>query len=97
MALAREEPQQGLIPLRKQAILLIRVLLIGDIVGKPGRSILKAKLPSYINDQQIDFVIANGENAAQGSGITDNLFREIVNCGVDCVTCGDHVWRRKEI
>ena len=76
---------------------MIRVLLIGDIVGKPGRTVLKEKLPSYIQNEQIDFVIANGENAAQGSGITDNLFREIVGCGVDCVTCGDHVWRRKEI
>lgn len=75
----------------------IRVLLIGDIVGKPGRTILKEKLRGYIEANRIDFVIANGENAAQGSGITDNLFREIVNAGVDCVTCGDHVWRRKEI
>lgn len=75
----------------------INVLLIGDIVGKPGRTILQQQLPQYIQDQQIDFVIANGENAAQGSGITENLFREIVRTGVDCVTCGDHVWRRKEI
>ena len=75
----------------------IRVLLIGDIVGKPGRTILKEKLPSYVEANRIDFVIANGENAAQGSGLTDNLFREIVNAGVECVTCGDHVWRRKEI
>jgi len=75
----------------------IRVLLIGDIVGKPGRTILKDKLPGYIEANQIDFVIANGENAAQGSGITENLFKEIVQTGVDCVTCGDHVWRRREI
>jgi hypothetical protein len=75
----------------------IRVLLIGDIVGKPGRTIVKDKLPAYIEANKIDFVIANGENAAQGSGLTDNLFREIVRCGVDCVTCGDHVWKRKEI
>lgn len=75
----------------------IKVLLIGDIVGKPGRTILKERLPQYIQEHRIDFVIANGENAAQGSGITDNLFREIVGTGVDCVTCGDHVWRRKEV
>jgi hypothetical protein len=75
----------------------IRVLLIGDIVGKPGRAILKEKLPSYIDENDIDFIIANGENAAQGSGITENLFKEIVQTGVDCVTCGDHVWRRREI
>jgi metallophosphoesterase (TIGR00282 family) len=75
----------------------IHVLLIGDIVGKPGRTILREKLPGYIQEHGIDFVIANGENAAQGAGITENLFKEIVSAGVDCVTCGDHVWRRKEI
>jgi hypothetical protein len=74
----------------------IRVLLIGDIVGKPGRTVLHDLVPAFIKDHGIDFVIANGENAAQGSGITDNLFREIVASGVDCVTAGDHVWRRKE-
>ena len=75
----------------------IQVLLIGDIVGKPGRTILAEKLPGYIREQGIDFVIANGENVAQGSGITEGLFKELVHAGVDCVTCGDHVWRRKEI
>jgi metallophosphoesterase (TIGR00282 family) len=73
------------------------VLLVGDIVGKPGRTILKEKLPAYIEENRVDFVIANGENAAQGSGITESLFREVVKTGVDCVTCGDHVWRRKEV
>ncbi len=75
----------------------IRVFLIGDIVGKPGRTILKNKLPDFIEARRVDFVIANGENAAQGSGITENLFREIIESGVDCVTCGDHVWKRREI
>lgn len=75
----------------------IKVLLIGDIVGKPGRVILKEKLPGYIAENDIDFVIANGENSAQGSGITENLFKEIVQSGVDTVTCGDHVWRRREV
>lgn len=73
------------------------MLLVGDIVGKPGRTLLKEKLPAYIEANRVDFVIANGENAAQGSGITESLFREIVKTGVDCVTCGDHVWRRKEV
>lgn len=75
----------------------IRVFLIGDIVGKPGRTILKDKLPDFIETRGVDFVIANGENAAQGSGITESLFREIIQSGVDCVTCGDHVWKRREI
>lgn len=75
----------------------IKVLLIGDIVGKPGRSIVKELLGGFVADNGIEFVIANGENAAQGSGITENLFKEIVGAGVDVVTSGDHTWRRKEV
>ena len=56
----------------------IRVLLIGDVVGKPGRTYLKSVLPSLVQEKGVDFVIANGENAAQGSGITENLFRELI-------------------
>ena len=73
------------------------VLLIGDIVGKPGREILTAKLPELIEKYSADFVIVNGENAAQGSGLTENLFKEIIKAGADVVTTGDHTWRRKEI
>ncbi len=65
----------------------VRILAIGDIVGKPGRSVLKERLPSLIEERAIDFVVANGENAAQGSGITRNLFKEVISAGVDCVTC----------
>ena len=75
----------------------IKVLLIGDIVGKPGRSAVKDLLGDYVARNGIEFVIANGENAAQGSGITENLFKEIVAAGVDVVTSGDHTWRRKEV
>ncbi len=75
----------------------VRILAIGDIVGKPGRGVLKDRLPQFVEERDIDFVIANGENAAQGSGITRNLFNEIRRAGVDCVTCGDHVWKRMEI
>ncbi len=75
----------------------IKVLLIGDIVGKPGRSAVKELLGDYVSSNGIEFVIANGENAAQGSGITENLFKEIVSAGVDVVTSGDHTWRRKEV
>ena len=76
--------------------MLINVLVIGDIVGKPGRDVVVEKLPAYIQAEKLDFVIANGENAAQGSGITPNLFKEIVRAGVDVVTLGDHAWKRKE-
>src|ERR1051326_6204537 len=74
----------------------VDVLLIGDVVGKPGRDILAERRPAYVAEKKIDFVVANGENADQGSGITPNLFKEIVQAGVDVVTLGDHAWRRKE-
>lgn len=75
----------------------IQVLLIGDVVGKPGRAILKELVPSYAREHDIDLIIANGENAAQGTGITENLYKELRAAGVDVVTTGDHTWRRKEI
>jgi metallophosphoesterase (TIGR00282 family) len=75
----------------------LKVLLIGDVVGKPGRTIVKQLLPGYVAERGIDFVIANGENAAQGSGITENLFKELINTGIDVITSGDHTWRRKEV
>jgi hypothetical protein len=71
--------------------------LLGDIVGKPGRAALTSALPGFIAAHGIDFTVANGENAARGSGITDRLFAEIVRAGVDVVTMGDHVWKRKEV
>jgi len=74
-----------------------RILLVGDVVGKPGRRALKAALPSLVEDRGIDFVIANGENAARGSGITEKLFWELITSGVSVVTMGDHVWKRKEV
>ena len=74
----------------------VRVLLIGDVVGKPGRDLLASVLPQYLEKTDVHFVIANGENVAQGSGITPNLFKELVRAGIDVVTLGDHTWRRKE-
>jgi hypothetical protein len=72
-------------------------LLIGDIVGKPGRQIVVRALPELIRREEIDFVVANGENAAAGSGITPANFFELISAGVDCVTLGDHIYRRREI
>ena len=74
----------------------MRILLIGDIVGKPGRKIVRQELTALRQQRQIDFVIANGENAADGSGITPRIFRGLLEAGVDCVTLGDHVFRRIE-
>jgi metallophosphoesterase (TIGR00282 family) len=75
----------------------LKVLLIGDVVGKPGRRGLAAVLPGLCEERGIAFVVANGENAARGSGITEKLFWELITAGVSVVTMGDHVWRRKDV
>ncbi len=75
----------------------MRLLLIGDVVGKPGRQILTRSLSDLRAREQIDFVVANAENAAGGSGITPPIFYELISAGIDCVTLGDHAFRRREI
>jgi hypothetical protein len=74
----------------------MKVLFIGDIVGKIGRSATKSLLPAVINKFKIDLVIANGENAAGGFGITDKIVTEIFSYGVHVITTGNHVWDKKE-
>jgi metallophosphoesterase (TIGR00282 family) len=75
----------------------VRILLIGDIVGKPGRQIVVRALQALIEREQLDLVIANAENAAGGSGLTPPIFEELLAAGVDVVTLGDHIYRRLEI
>jgi hypothetical protein len=75
----------------------MRVLHIGDIVGKPGRQIVIRAIPVLRVQRQIDFVIANAENASGGSGITPDVYHELIQAGVDCITLGDHIYRRREI
>ena len=72
-------------------------LLIGDVVGKPGRRALAVAVPDLLRERALDIVIANGENVAGGSGITPALLEEFRRLGVDVVTMGDHVFRRREI
>ena len=74
----------------------MKVLFIGDIVGKPGRKALKQGLPDLVNKLKIDFVIANVENAAGGFGITRSVGEEILSFGVDVLTSGNHIWDKKE-
>ena len=76
--------------------MLVKVLCIGDVVGKPGRKILSEQLPQLISERQIHCVVANGENAAGGSGITGPMCEKLHNCGVDVITLGDHAFRRRE-
>lgn len=75
----------------------MRILLIGDIVGKPGRDIVIRAVPQLIVRERLDFVIANGENSADGSGITPAIYRSLIQAGVNCITLGDHIYRRSEI
>ena len=75
----------------------MKILFIGDIVGEPGRRAVKTLLPSLRQDRGLDFVIANGENAAGGSGITPRIAEEIYASGVDVITSGDHLWDQKEV
>ncbi|WP_269537408.1 TIGR00282 family metallophosphoesterase [Cerasicoccus fimbriatus] len=73
----------------------MRILFIGDIVGKPGRNFVKAQLKVLREELELDFVVANGENAAAGSGITGAIAGEILDAGVDGITLGDHVWDQR--
>jgi 2',3'-cyclic-nucleotide 2'-phosphodiesterase len=75
----------------------IRLLFLGDIVGRPGRQIIHQKLPGVVRDHKIDLVIANAENIAGGSGITANLFHKIRSYGIDVVTLGDHIYKKADI
>lgn len=75
----------------------MKVLFIGDIVGQPGRRAVKELLPGLREAHALDFVIANGENSAGGSGITPKTAGEIFSAGVDVITSGDHLWDQKEV
>ena len=75
----------------------MRILFLGDIVGSSGCDALKKNLPDIIKKKKIDFVIVNGENAAdEGVGITEKICKEMFNFGVDVITTGNHVWDQKE-
>lgn len=76
---------------------ILNILFIGDIVGEPGRKAVRELVPKLRAQHNIDLCIANGENSAGGSGITQNTAAEIFAAGVDIITSGDHVWDQKEI
>lgn len=75
----------------------MRILFIGDIVGSPGRDIVRTSLRKVREREGIDCVIANGENAAGGSGLTPRISEELFSGGVDVLTSGDHIWKKREI
>ena len=74
----------------------MRLLFLGDMVGRSGRSAVWERLPGLISDFRIDFAIVNGENAAGGFGITEEIFRATLDAGADVVTTGNHVWDQRE-
>src|SRR5262250_2296653 len=75
----------------------MRILFIGDIVGSPGREIVRERLADLVEHRQIDLVIANGENSASGFGITPKIAEELLNLDIEVITGGNHSWDRKEI
>src|SRR5262247_1278685 len=74
----------------------MRILFIGDIVGRSGRAVLLERLGALVQDWRLDFVAINGENAAGGFGITEAIYQEFVDVGIDVVTGGNHSWDQKE-
>jgi metallophosphoesterase (TIGR00282 family) len=75
----------------------MRILFIGDIVGSPGREIVRERLGDLVSHRQIDLVIANGENSAAGFGITPRIAEELFGIGIDVLSGGNHSWDKKEI
>lgn len=75
----------------------MRILAVGDIVGENGLKKLRETLPNLKQRENIDFVIVNGENVASGMGITERNYRDILSCGTDVVTMGNHTWAKKDI
>jgi 2',3'-cyclic-nucleotide 2'-phosphodiesterase len=74
----------------------MRILFIGDIVGRSGRAIVLERLPRLVRDWRLDCVAINGENAAGGFGITEAIYQDLVDAGADAITLGNHAWDQKE-
>jgi hypothetical protein len=74
----------------------MRILFIGDIVGRTGRQILNERLPKLITEWKLDLVVVNGENAAGGFGITEAIYSDMIDAGADAITLGNHAWDQRE-
>lgn len=75
----------------------MKILFVGDIIGGPGREAVRHLLPELKQKENIDFVLANGENAAGGLGLTPKVAEELFSCGLDIITSGNHIWDKKDI
>jgi metallophosphoesterase (TIGR00282 family) len=74
----------------------MRILFIGDVVGRSGRTIVTERLPGVIADWKLDLVVINGENSAGGFGITETIYNELIDAGADAITLGNHAWDQRE-
>lgn len=75
----------------------MKILFVGDVVGKPGRQALSRRLDRLVDTHRVDLVVVNGENAAAGFGLTVDIARELFDLGADVITSGNHIWDKKEI
>src|SRR5258708_89221 len=76
---------------------MLKLLFLGDIVGEPGRRAVIDLVPRFKETHGVDFVVVNGENAANGRGITPKISIDLLRCGIAVITSGDHIWDQKEI
>ena len=74
----------------------MRILFVGDVVGRSGRTVVIERLPGLVEKWKLDLVVVNGENAAGGFGITEAIYRELIEAGADAITLGNHAWDQKE-
>src|SRR5579859_4861050 len=75
----------------------MRLLFLGDIMGRTGREAVIARMPELRRRLDLDFVVVNGENAAHGFGISEPIAKDLLESGVDCITTGNHIWDKKDI
>jgi len=74
----------------------LRILFVGDVVGRTGRAAVLEHLPRLVQEWSLDFVVVNGENAAGGFGITEAIYQELIDAGADAITLGNHAWDQRE-
>ncbi|HNW82347.1 MAG TPA: TIGR00282 family metallophosphoesterase [bacterium] len=74
-----------------------RILMLGDLIGRPGRKVIRENLRNIIKEDHIDLTVANGENASGGSGLVESAAKDLFESGIDVITSGNHIWNKKEI
>jgi metallophosphoesterase (TIGR00282 family) len=76
---------------------MLKILFLGDVIGEPGRAAVVDSIPRFKQERGVDFVVVNGENAANGRGITPRIAIELLRAGAAVITTGDHIWDQKDI